>query len=161
MAFSHDSSSTQDKTAGQLQSFLQLAAQRPLQQEELIALNNLPAGLEATLGLRYTKVSFDEVRSQLRVTSAHLQPWGLVNGGVLAAVAESTGSLAGVVAAGQPVVGVNNNCDFIRGVRSGFIEAIATPIQLGRTTQVWEINMFNEDKLVARSTLRTIVSGSR
>lgn len=130
---------------------------RALDDAQLAQLNERNVGLDAHLGIRYTQIADGRVRARLEVGAQHKQPVGLVNGGVFCALAESVGSLAGVVAAGAPVVGVNNDTDFLDSVRDGVIEAKATPIQLGRRTQLWEILMTNEGRLVARSTLRTMV----
>lgn len=131
-----------------------------LTDEQLTELNDRNGGLDAHLGIRYTQVADGRVRARLEVGPQHRQPVGLVNGGVFCALAESVGSLAGVVSAGAPVVGINNDTDFIDSVREGVIEVKATPIQLGRRTQLWEVLMTNEGRLVARSTLRTLVMGS-
>lgn len=119
--------------------------------------NNRDVGLSAHLGVHYTEIADGRVRAELPVGPHLLQPVGLVNGGVFCALAESVGSLAGVATAGAPVVGVNNDTDFIASVREGVIEAEATPIQAGGRTQLWEILMHNEGRLVARTTLRTMV----
>ncbi|AGF72430.1 hypothetical protein A605_07140 [Corynebacterium halotolerans YIM 70093 = DSM 44683] len=120
--------------------------------------NAANTGLDAHLGIRYTHLAADRVTAELPVTEQLLQPVGLVNGGVYCSLAESLGSMAGVAAAGgRPVVGVNNNTDFIASVRAGIIEAEATPVQVGRRTQIWQIRMTHRGKLVARSTLRTMV----
>lgn len=50
-------------------------------------------------------------------------------------------------------------CPLTPGVSQGIIEATATPLQTGRRTQLWEITMHNEGRLVARTTLRTMVMG--
>lgn len=130
---------------------------KALNQEQLDTLNDNNVGLDKLFGLRYTQVADGRVRARLEVGPQHLQPAGLVNGGVFSAMAESVGSLAGVIAAGAPAVGVNNTTDFIDSVRGGVIEAKATPVQLGGRTQLWEILMTNEGRLVARSTLRTMI----
>ena len=52
---------------------------------------------------------------------------------------------------------MNNNTDFIRSVGAGVIEAEATPIHLGRSTQVWEVHLNHRGNIVARTTLRTLV----
>ncbi|RNE49720.1 PaaI family thioesterase [Corynebacterium alimapuense] len=134
------------------------AAQSPegLDQAGLTAVNDSLGGLDSTLGIRYTHIGPSSVMAEITVTEQHLQPAGLVNGGLYCALAESVGSLAGMVAAASPVVGVNNNTDFISSVSSGVITAEATPIQLGRRTQLWQILMTHQDKVVARSTLRTM-----
>jgi len=124
---------------------------------QLERLNARADGLSAHLGIRYTELADARARAELPVGGHLLQPVGLVNGGAFCALAESVGSLAGIAAAGAPVVGVNNDTDFISSVREGVIEATATPIQLGRSTQLWEILMHNNGRLVARSTLRTMV----
>lgn len=130
---------------------------KALDAAQLAELNARNGGLDAHLGITYTQVADGRVRARIEVGDQHRQPVGLVNGGVFCALAESVGSLAGVVAAGGPVVGVNNDTDFIDAVREGTIEAKATPLQLGRTTQLWEVLMTNGGRLVARSTLRTMV----
>ncbi len=125
---------------------------------ELEELNAVNTGLDAALGIRYTHVAADRVTTELPVTEKLLQPAGLVSGGVYCSLAESTGSVAGMVAAGgAPVVGVNNSTDFIAPVRSGVIVAEATAVQTGRHTQLWQVLMTHRNKLVARTTLRTMV----
>ena len=67
--------------------------------------------------------------------------------------------IAGVVAArGAVVTGVNNNTDFLSSVRAGVILAEATVIRAGRRTQLIAVDMIHKHTLVARSTLRTMVT---
>ena len=142
-----------------LNDLLALAHERPLNHQELMLINENSIGYDATIGIRYTHISRGEVRATVRVTPSLLQPWGLVNGGVYCSIAESVGSIAGVVQAGEVVVGVNNNTDFIKSVTNGTIEAHATPIQAGRRSQIWNIELHHEGKLVALSKLRTMTLG--
>jgi Uncharacterized protein, possibly involved in aromatic compounds catabolism len=51
-------------------------------------------------------------------------------------------------------VGVNNNTDFIRAITDGIIICEATPIKLGKRSQIWEAKIFNNDTECARSTVR-------
>ena len=143
----------------QLDELLKAAHERPLNSQELLMINENTIGFDAVLGLRYPHISRGEVRAMVRVNPTLLQPWGLVNGGVFSSIAESVGSLAGVVMAGEVVVGVNNNTDFIKSVTQGIIEARATPIQAGRRSQIWNIELHHEGKLVALSKLRTMTLG--
>lgn len=141
-----------------MEEILACAADRALSSEELASLNEANSGLDRTLGLRYTTIEPGRVVAELHVASKHLQPAGLVNGGVYASLAESTASLAGMVSArGRAVVGVNNNTDFISSVRSGVITAEATAIQLGGRTQVWQVLCTHRGELMSRTTLRTMV----
>ena len=158
------SHTNQDSSADARQDLLNrliaTAAQRPLNQGELGELNDSNAGFDAQVGIRYTHLSRGEVRGVIHARPQHHQPWGLVNGGVYASFAESLGSIAGVIVAGCPVVGVNNSTDFIRSVKQGPIEGVARPLQTGRRTQLWEVEMSHGGELVAKSTLRTIVVGA-
>ncbi|MDK4241431.1 PaaI family thioesterase [Corynebacterium pseudodiphtheriticum] len=135
------------------------AGTRQLQQAELEELNRSELGLDSLLGLVYSYADPTEVRAYLEVNSRHLQYAGSVNGGVFCAIAESVASVASMISAQRPCVGVNNSTDFIRGVSEGRIEAIAKPIQNGKRTQLWNVEMYNHEKLVARTTLRTMVVG--
>ncbi|SER51126.1 PaaI family thioesterase [Corynebacterium cystitidis] len=133
------------------------AGQRALNDEELAAINAHRPLFDTFIGLQFNRISPKFVTGEVEVTPNILQPAGLVNGGVLAAIAESVGSTAGVVAAGAPVVGISNSTDFLKSIKQGRIDVVARPIHLGRTTQLWRIEMSNEEKLCAVSQLRTMV----
>ena len=130
---------------------------RPATEEELAQINANTIGLDKNLGTVYTHIENGRVEATLEYRNALVQPVGIIHGGTYAALAESLGSVAGFIAAGKPVVGVNNSTDFISSVKEGTITGVATPIQLGRRTQLWNIEMRQKDKLVARTTLRTMV----
>lgn len=138
---------------------LRPAAHRPLDEAELAAYNDSLVGFEKTLGLRYESVDKHYVRARLAVAEHHLQPAGLVSGGVFTAIGESLAGTAGVIAAQGIVVGVNNSTDFLASVSAGVIDAETTPVQTGKRTQVWQVDMTHRGKLVARSTVRNLVLG--
>ena len=133
------------------------AGQRALNDEELAEVNAQRPVFDTFIGTTFTSIGCDGVNAITEVTENVLQPAGLVNGGVLAAIAESVGSVAGVKAALAPVVGMNNSTDFLRGVKGGTIETQARPVHLGKTTQLWRIEMRNNGRLAAVSQLRTMV----
>jgi len=114
--------------------------------------------------MRLLDVQFDEV-SPTRVTGSiaadarHHQPFGIVHGGLYTAAVEtfaSFGASAAVEDRGQTAVGVTNITDFLRPHREGRLNVVATPVQQGRTQQLWqvEIRRPEDDKLVARGQLR-------
>jgi uncharacterized protein (TIGR00369 family) len=125
---------------------------------------DLPAGLgegfDAELGLTYLEMTPDGGRAQLQITEKLLQPWGIVHGGVYCAVIESMASVSGHVwltgNGGGTVVGVNNNTDFLRAIRSGTVTATSTPIHRGRRQQLWLITITDDAtaKVVARGQVR-------
>lgn len=120
---------------------------------------SLGAGFDKELGLTYLEMTPDGGRAQLEITQKLLQPWGIVHGGVYCAVIESMASVSGHVwlseNGGGTVVGVNNNTDFLRAIRSGTVTATSTPIHRGRRQQLWLITITDEtDRIVARGQVR-------
>ena len=114
-------------------------------------------GFDAHIGLEITAISADEVRGELSVRPELLQPYGLLHGGVLTSVVETLGSVAGATWYGDRgiVVGMTNHTHFLRPVREGRLEAVATPVHRGRTSQLWLVEVRDEQqKLVARGELR-------
>lgn len=127
--------------------------------EEFIA--NFPrhTGFVHHLGLVLDLVTPTRVEAHLDIGDHHLQPYGIVHGGVHATIVEtlaSTGAAANVASTGKGVVGVANQTDFLRAMRSGHLEAVATPIHPGRTQQLWqvEITRAGDGKAAARGQVR-------
>ncbi|MDY6049897.1 MAG: PaaI family thioesterase [Corynebacterium sp.] len=140
------------------------AAHTPLGAAELEQYPQLASPLDRTLGTHYIYASAEKVEAEITVTDALTQPWGVAHGGVYAALAESVGSMLGILVGGgvTPVVGVNNNTNFLRPVQvGGKIHAVATVISAGKTTQLLRVTMTSDHRLVAESTLRTIVMAPR
>ncbi|MET7772196.1 PaaI family thioesterase [Nocardia sp. NPDC005366] len=109
------------------------------------------------VGLRYTEISPDRVRGEWIVKPHLHQPAGIVNGGVYCTVIETLASIAGGVWFGErgTVVGVNNNTDFLRAVREGTLYGEATPVHRGRTQQLWQVVITDEQqRVVARGQVR-------
>ena len=117
------------------------------------------AGFDSELGLQYLEMTPDGGRAQLVITDKLKQPWGIVHGGVYCAIVESLASVSGHVwlaeHGGGTVVGVNNNTDFLRAIKSGTVTAESTPIHRGRRQQLWLITITDEDdRTVARGQVR-------
>ncbi len=75
------------------------------------------------------------------------QPIGILHGGanvVLAETIASTAANAVIDLQKFYCVGLEINANHIRSVTQGLVTATTSPIHLGRTTQVWQINIFNE-----------------
>jgi len=110
------------------------------------------------------EVSADRVLAHLTVEEHHLQPFGIVHGGVYAAIAEAIASIGATVNAaakvpGSAVVGLDNHTTFIRAAGLGTeIRAEATPRQAGRRTQSWDVSMRDPDgREIAVSRVRLLV----
>ncbi len=117
-------------------------------------------GFDDEIGLTYVEVTPDGAKAQLTITDTHLQPHGIVHGGVYCAIVESVASVSAAVwlqanGGGDKVVGVNNNTDFLRAITAGMVTATSTPIHRGRRQQLWLITITDtNDKMVARGQVR-------
>lgn len=99
------------------------------------------------LGIKVTEVGDDYVRGTMPVTAHTHQPMGLLHGGASVVLAESLGSLAAnlcVEQGKQYCVGLDINANHLRSVRSGLVVGTARPLHVGRSTQVWEIDIRDE-----------------
>ena len=119
--------------------------------------DRLEVGLVKLLGIRVEEASGDRVVLTCPVTPDLHQPFGLVHGGVHAALAETAASVGGAIWFGDRgvVVGVSNHTDFLRAVREGELRAEATPLARGRTSQLWQVEISDgQGRLVAHAKVR-------
>ncbi|MCB0697109.1 MAG: hotdog fold thioesterase [Chitinophagaceae bacterium] len=121
-------------------------------------LNCLSEGTMAkALGILFTEIGDDYLVATMPVNDNTRQPYGLLHGGASAALAETVGSVAASLCidkAKQICVGLDINCNHVRGKKDGVVTATATAAHIGATTHVWEIRITDErDKLVCISRL--------
>mgnify|MGYP006260618295 FL=1 len=95
------------------------------------------------------EISENYIKSSLVVEDYHKQPMGMVHGGVIDTMAEASISYAAYYTQEGTWVGVNNNTDFIKAVTEGTIICEATPIKLGKRSQIWEAILSNNDEVCA------------
>ena len=112
---------------------------------DLDALNALHrASAVERLGITLVEVGDDFLRATMQVDERTRQPFGLMHGGAAALLAETVASAAAnhcVDPARAMCVGLEINCNHLRGVREGVVTATARPLHLGGRTQVWEIRI--------------------
>jgi uncharacterized protein (TIGR00369 family) len=112
-------------------------------------------GFDALCGLEILELTAEHAVGRIPVRDELLQPFGLVHGGVYAAVAESLASHGSAVAAladGKVALGISNETSFLRPIVAGTINARARCRHAGRTTAVWEVEVTDSDsKLCALS----------
>ena len=117
----------------------------------------LQRGFLKLVGVRVEEASGDRVVLTCPVTPDLHQPFGLVHGGVYATLAETAVSVGGSLWFGDQgkVVGVSNHTDFLRAVGRGELRAEATPLSRGRTTQLWQVEIADEQgRLIAHAKVR-------
>ena len=105
--------------------------------------------LMETLEIVYTDVGEDFLTARMPVSPKVFQPDGVLHGGATAALAESVGSAAVFVFNKNPkalVRGIEISANHLKSVQSGYVYATARPINLGKTIQLWEIRIVNEEQ---------------
>ena len=117
--------------------------------------------LAAFLDIQFIAIGEDTLTATMPASARTKQPLGIVHGGanvVLAETIASTGANAVIDLSLYYCVGLEINANHIRSVREGLITGIAKPIHLGRTTQVWQIDIYNEvGKLTCSSRMTAAV----
>lgn len=101
------------------------------------------------LGIEFIEIGDDFMVAQMPIESRVKQPIGIMHGGASCVLAETAGSTAANYCVDQTThycVGLDINTNHIRSIRDGFVIAIAKPFHLGKTTQVWSIEIMNESK---------------
>lgn len=99
------------------------------------------------MGLSFVTATAELIVGELVIADPHLQPYGIVHGGVHCGIIEaacSTGAALYALASGQSVVGLENSTSFLRACRGGRLRVTARPISRGRRTQVWEATVEDE-----------------
>lgn len=129
------------------------------------------SGFDRLYGLQLLDLDPQHARAQVQVRDELKQPFGLVHGGVFAAIAESLASIATGVAVrdeNRIAMGLSNQTSFLRPITGGTIHAVGTRKHAGRTTWVWEVEMSDDEGRLCVLTRMTIAvreprpeSGSR
>ena len=119
----------------------------------------------AHLGIEITDFGDNFICGKMPVDNRTVQPYGLLHGGASAVLAETLGSIAGgmqVDRTTKNVVGVEINCNHLRIVNNGLVYGKATPVKIGKTIQVWNIEIKNDHgEMVAVSRLTLAVIDKR
>ena len=116
---------------------------------------------DGIIGHKLVQLEENYVETKLEINESHLQPFGLVHGGVYSAMAESAISYGASINQKSIWAGVNNNTDFIASATKGTLILKAKPIKLGKRSQLWEAEIFNDDTLCAKSTVRMSNLGNK
>jgi 1,4-dihydroxy-2-naphthoyl-CoA hydrolase len=119
-------------------------------------------GLAAKLGIEIIELTPSRVRGTMPVDERTRQPYGLLHGGASVAFAESLASIGAVMNIDRQhssVVALEINANHIRAKREGTVRGTALPIHIGRSTQVWTVEIRDEDDrivCISRCTIAVI-----
>ena len=98
------------------------------------------------LGMEFLEVGDDFIRARVPVDARTRQPYGLLHGGVSVVLAETLGS-CGAAYSSPPehrAVGLDINANHLRGATQGWVTGITRPVHIGPTTQVWQIDLHDD-----------------
>ena len=116
--------------------------------------------LNKDLGIEYVELEATKVVMTMPVDSRHRQPLGYLHGGASVVLAETLATVGAWLNCppGKIAFGSEINASHLRPKRSGTLTGVGTPLQVGRTNQVWEVLIHDEDeKLVCASRCRLAV----
>ncbi len=112
------------------------------------------------LKIQFTEIGNDYMKAQIMFGPNLQQPMGILHGGINAVLAESIGSVASyyTLEENDYSVGQNISTQHLRPVSKGFITGLGKPIHLGQTTQLWNIDTFNDEgKMTSTSRLSMMI----
>lgn len=116
--------------------------------------------LMETLKIEFIDVGEDYLTARMPVSSKVHQPDGVLHGGASVALAESVGSAAAFMflnSKDSMVRGIEIAANHVKSISDGFVYAQAKILHKGRTTQLWQIPITNEqDELISMIKLTTI-----
>ncbi|MDW5596670.1 PaaI family thioesterase [Conexibacter stalactiti] len=116
-------------------------------------------GLDSLFGYEELLYGDGEMRARIPVRAELLQPFGLVHGGLYAAVAEtlaSMGTYLGVHEQGMHAMGLSNSTSFLRPITAGNVHVHARAFHRGRTTWLWDVEISDDAGNLCAVTRMTI-----
>jgi uncharacterized domain 1 len=105
------------------------------------------SGLALVLGIEMVELSVERVVATMPVDDRTRQPFGLLHGGASIALAETVASFGAAVHIDRErfsAVGLEINGNHVRAKTDGIVRATGIPVHLGRSTQVWSIEIADE-----------------
>jgi 1,4-dihydroxy-2-naphthoyl-CoA hydrolase len=115
----------------------------------LVDLNNFSSNtIVSHLGIKLTSFGEDYLEATMPVDSRTIQPYRLLHGGSSCVLAETLGSIAGnccIDTKEYMAVGQHIEATHLKSATKGEVTGRAKAIHIGRSSQVWKIEIFNDD----------------
>ena len=123
--------------------------------------------LIAQLGIEFIEAGDDYLSARMPVDARTHQPAGMLHGGASVALAETLASWGATFTVDRQknhCVGLEINANHVRAVSSGWVTGTARPLHMGRTTQIWEVRIVDEQNrlvCVSRVTMAVLEMKNR
>ena len=112
------------------------------------------------LGIEFTEISDNKLFASMAVEMHHCQPAGIMHGGTSVVIAETLGSVGGLLSLPEDkmAVGIEVSTSHLKAVPCGAtVTAAAWPLRLGGRTQVWQIDIYYQEEVSATTRLTLAV----
>ena len=112
------------------------------------------------LNISFVAITDDSIVAKMPVNSSVHQPLGLLHGGANVVLIESVGSMASALLCElkkEAPVGIEVNANHISSVKTGFVLAVGKAIHIGKSTHVWQVDIYEEETKKHLSTGRLTV----
>lgn len=123
--------------------------------------------LVSQLGIEFVDAGDDYVSAKMPVDERTRQPAGVLHGGASIALAETLASWGATFTVDREkhhCVGLEINGNHVRAVASGWVIGTARPLHLGRSTQLWEVRIVDDQErlvCVSRVTMAVLATPNR
>jgi 1,4-dihydroxy-2-naphthoyl-CoA hydrolase len=115
------------------------------------------------IGIELIELGDDFLKGKMPVDERTKTPYGILHGGASCVLAESLGSTAAYLCVDQTkqrVVGLEINANHLKSMKEGYVVGVAKPIHIGRSVQVWEIRIYDEQEIklvcISRLTIKVL-----
>jgi len=129
--------------------------------------NHSQSTLVSQLGIEFVAAGDDYVSARMPVDERTKQPAGVLHGGASVALAETLASWGATFVVDREknhCVGLEINANHVRAVSSGWVTGTARPLHIGRSTQIWEVRIVDDDNrlvCVSRVTMAVLATANR
>lgn len=116
------------------------------------------------LGIKFIEIGKDFIKAVMPVDKRTIQPLGILHGGASAVLAETLGSMASHLTLDDNhySVGLEIKANHIKSATKGFVTGKVKPVHIGKTTQIWDTSIRNEqNQLICVSRLTLVVMAGR
>lgn len=119
--------------------------------DSMIKVNDESGGLPGFLGVKFVDFVAGRLRAEMEVRAEHLTPFGIIHGGVMAALIDHVLGcvLYPLMKRGQWAATTEFKLNYLSSVKAGRLIAESSVVSLTRSTAVVRVEVENEGRLAA------------